>query len=125
MSIRYALPVAVFDIRTLTGILSVQFADGDEHYTELGRDEIKHPDKGEVIFADETGLVYARRWCWRQSLQSAARLDTTSAIIVVEAQHENAYTDIENAQSDLLDLLQQYVGREFDAAILNAARLSV
>src|SRR5579883_3562952 len=93
VSIRYALPVAVFDTRALQGIVTVHFADGSERYTTLGEAETDHPEEGEVVFSDETGLVIARRWCWRQSEQSAARLDTTAAIITVEAHHANARRD--------------------------------
>jgi DNA/RNA-binding domain of Phe-tRNA-synthetase-like protein len=118
VSIRYAMPVAVFDIRGLAGMITVRFADGTERYTELGSDEIKHPEKDEVIFADDTGLVFARRWCWRQSFQSAARLDTINAIIAVEAQHEGGITDVENAVSDLLELLKQFAGGEYQSDIL-------
>lgn len=124
VSIRYGLPVAIFDTRSLEGILTVRFAEGDERFTELGSDEIKHPETGEVIFADDTGLVFARRWCWRQSLQSAAKIDTSDAIIVVESQHEKGIADIKNAQSDLLSLLEKYAGGRYQSAILDARRLS-
>jgi DNA/RNA-binding domain of Phe-tRNA-synthetase-like protein len=73
VSIRYALPVAVFDTRALQGAVSVHFANGSERYTTLGQSEVDHPEPGEVVFSDETGLVIARRWCWRQSDQSAAQ----------------------------------------------------
>lgn len=124
VSIRYGLPVAFFDTRALTGSLTVKFSNGTERFTELGSDEIKHPDEGEVIFADETDLVFARRWCWRQSSQSAAQLETTNAIIVVEAQHDNAYHDIEQAQLDLLDLLEQFAGGDYQSVILSTDRLA-
>ena len=124
VSIRYALPVAVFDTRSLKGRLTVQFSEGTERYTELGSDEVKHPDGGEVIFADETNLVFARRWCWRQSLQSASKIDTTDAIIVVEAQHENNLDDIQQAQTDLLSLLESHAGGNYEAAILDKDRLA-
>lgn len=122
VSIRYGLPVAVFDTRSLTGMLTVQFAKGDERYTELGSNEVKHPEKGEVIFADETGLVFARRWCWRQSFQSAAKIDTTHAIITIEAQHIDAYADVEKAQSDLLELLGDYARGEFESGVLSVEK---
>src|SRR5437763_16900714 len=64
VSIRYALPVAVFDTRALQGTVTVHFADGSERYTTLGQTEVEHPERGEVVFTDETGLVIARRWCW-------------------------------------------------------------
>ncbi len=110
VSIRYALPVAVFDTRALQGTVTVHFADGSERYTTLGQDELDHPQPGEVVFSDETGLVIARRWCWRQSEQSAAQPDTTTAIVTVEAHHADARKDVEAALHDLLVLLHTYVG---------------
>jgi DNA/RNA-binding domain of Phe-tRNA-synthetase-like protein len=119
VSIRYALPVAIFDIRSLNGALTVRFAEGDEHFTELGSDEIKHPEPGEVIFADDTGEVYARRWCWRQSIQSAARLDTGEMFVTVEAQHDEGRADIDNAVADLQTLLSEYAGGTMQEAVLS------
>ncbi|MEO8973142.1 MAG: phenylalanine--tRNA ligase beta subunit-related protein [Ktedonobacteraceae bacterium] len=108
VSIRYALPVAVFDTRALHGTVTVHFADGSERYTTLGQDEIGHPEPGEVVFSDETGLVIARRWCWRQSEPSAAQFDTNTAIITVEAHHADGQKDIQAALRDLLILLHTY-----------------
>jgi DNA/RNA-binding domain of Phe-tRNA-synthetase-like protein len=125
VSIRYSLPVATFDIRDLQSPVSVQFATGTERFTPLGRTEIEHPEPGEVIFSDETGLVIARRWCWRQSAESAAGLDTQAAIITVEAQHVGGQGDIEAALHDLLALLPMYAGGDFKSGILGPDRLSI
>ncbi len=122
VSIRYALPVAVFDTRTLQEAVTVHFAEGTERYTVLGQNEVEHPEVGEVIFSDETGLVIARRWCWRQSEQSAAQAQTTDAIITVEAHHAEAHNDIEHALEDLLALLRQYAGGSYRFAILDTNR---
>jgi DNA/RNA-binding domain of Phe-tRNA-synthetase-like protein len=119
VSIRYALPVAVFDTRALSGAVTVHFSDGSERYTILGQDEVEYPEPGEVVFSDETGLVIARRWCWRQSEDSAARLETTSAIITVEAHHVGGSSDIEAALVDLLSLLTRYAGGTFSHEILD------
>lgn len=119
VSIRYALPTAVFDLRAIQGTLTVHFADGSERYTMLGESEVAHPESGEVVFSDETGLVMARRWCWRQSEQSAAQPDTTTAIITIEAHHSNAHRDIEAALNDLLALLNTYAGGNFTTNILD------
>ncbi|GAC1359869.1 MAG: phenylalanine--tRNA ligase beta subunit-related protein [Ktedonobacteraceae bacterium] len=120
VSIRHALPVAVFDTRSLTGAVSVHFASGVERYTTLGQDEVEHPEPGEVVFSDETGLVIARRWCWRQSEQSAAQLDTSHAIITVEAHHLNGREDVAAALAELQTLLGTYAGGVFISAILDA-----
>lgn len=119
VSIRYALPVAVFDTRALQPPLTVRFATGVERFTTLGEAEADHPAPGEVIFADEANSVYARRWCWRQSDASAARADTTAALITVEAHHAQARADIRAALDDLLTLLGEHAGGEHTATILD------
>jgi len=123
VSIRYALPVAVIDTRSLTGPLTVRFATGDERYTPLGQPDVtEHPTAGEVVFADDAGLVFAERWCWRQSDQSAARDETTAVVITVEAQHEGARPEIEVALADLLALLERHAGGHVISAVLDATQ---
>jgi DNA/RNA-binding domain of Phe-tRNA-synthetase-like protein len=125
VSIRHALPVAIFDTRTLHGALTVRYADGNEHFTELGSTEIIHPEVGEVIFADDSGVVYARRWCWRQSAGSSARTDTVNAIIVTEAQHANSIESVQQAVADLQELLQLYAGGTYQRGLIAGDHLVV
>ena len=121
MSIRYSLPVAVFDTSSLYGAIKVHVADGSERYTTLGQDELEHPEPGEVVFSDDTKLIIARRWCWRQSDQSAAQQQTTQAIITVEAHHAQAKEDVDAALDDLLSLLRTYAGGNFIYSRLDAS----
>lgn len=121
VSIRYGLPVAIFDTSKITGTVTVHYADGTESYKELGSEEIIHPEVGEVIFSDEKQMVVARRWCWRQSSTSAANELTSEAIVTVEAHHDQGSGDIENAIIDLRNLLVEHAGGEFESALLNAA----
>src|SRR5438876_8646460 len=125
VSIRYALPVAVFDTRTLQGAVTVHFADGSERYTTLGQEEAEHPEPGEVVFSDETKLVIARRWCWRQSEQSAAQQDTRQAIITVEAHHAEGKQDVDAALYDLLTLLRTYAGGHYISGRLDASNPAI
>ena len=100
VSIRYAMPVAVFD--------QADIASGAELFTDLGSTDIVHPDSGEVIFVDSEGVVSARRWCWRQSAQSATSTTTVDALIVVEGHHDTAGRDVESALTDLTSLLASH-----------------
>ena len=120
VSIRYALPVAVFDWRAVTGTVTVHRATGNERFTELGSQAAVHPEPGEVVFSDATGMVLARRWCWRQSAESAAQPDTTTALIVIEAHHADGPTDVANALADLRALLADYGGGHCHTAHLDA-----
>jgi DNA/RNA-binding domain of Phe-tRNA-synthetase-like protein len=108
VSIRYAMPVAVIDLAGITGVTTVQFATGSEEFTDLGSSASVHPEPGEVIFADEAGRVSARRWCWRQSAQSATTDATTEALFIVEGHHDAAAVDVKAAADDLTTLLGRY-----------------
>jgi DNA/RNA-binding domain of Phe-tRNA-synthetase-like protein len=120
VSIRYGLPVAVFATGALRGTVTVHFADGSERYSELGESAEDHPEPGEVVFSDETRLVIARRWCWRQSEASAAVEQTRECLMTVEAHHATGRQDVEAARRDLLALLREYAGGTATSAILGA-----
>lgn len=108
VSIRYGLPVAVFDQRSVTGGTMVRFAAGNETFTDLGSGQQEAPEAGEVIFIDDAGLVSARRWCWRQSAESAAGLASTDVLVTVEGHHDGAAADVRAAVADLEALLADH-----------------
>ncbi len=120
VSIRYKIAVAGFDVKALTGAVTVRFSNGTERYTPLGENVPQAPEKGEVIFADESDLVIARRWCWRQSDDSAVSEVARRAIFSVEGQHAGCMEDVKNASGDLLNLLKEHVGGEFNFALLGS-----
>jgi DNA/RNA-binding domain of Phe-tRNA-synthetase-like protein len=119
VSIRYGLPVAAFDLRQVQGPVTVRFATGDEWFTPLGETAAEHPEPGEVIFIDKAGLVVARRWCWRQSEESASREDTRAALFTIETQHEGGREQVAQALFDLEVLLEKYVTGIYQREILN------
>lgn len=125
VSIRYALPVAVMDMRGFQDGITVHFADGSEQFIELDTNEPEHPEAGEVVFSDTRKIVIARRWCWRQSAESAAREDTTDALITFETQHVGGKHDVARAGEDLLALLREYAGGEYAMTILTASQPAV
>jgi len=93
ISIAFAIPVAVFDLSKISGDLEVRHADGSESYLTFSG-EVEHPEPREVIFADTAGQAHARRWTNRQSGLSAVREDTRSVLIVTEALHGSAASDV-------------------------------
>ncbi|MCE2470820.1 MAG: hypothetical protein J4G18_02780 [Anaerolineae bacterium] len=125
VSIRYGLPVAIFDTRQIAAPITVHYSNGSELYTELASGEAMHPEPGEVVFSDENKMVVARRWCWRQSATSAANVGTTEAVITVEAHHSGGGSDIESALEDLSELLEAYAGGSYESAVLDAGNPSI
>lgn len=124
VSIRYRLPVAILDTARLDGQVCVQFSNGDEEFIPLFSDQAEHPVKGEVIFRDSSGVVAARRWCWRQSDESAARNGTKDFMVITEGLHAAAENDIQAALADLTGLFSQFVGGEYGSGIIRPGELS-
>ncbi|HMD94241.1 MAG TPA: phenylalanine--tRNA ligase beta subunit-related protein [Trebonia sp.] len=93
VSLAFAVPVAVFDIAKISGRLEVRYAAGDEDYLTFSG-QAEHPSPREVIFADQAGQVHARRWTNRQSGLSAVQYSTATALIVAEAMHDSAPSDV-------------------------------
>lgn len=105
LSIRYAMPVAVIDRAGIRGGVTVRTATGHEPFSDLGSTGDTTPVPGEVVFVDEAGVAAARRWCWRQSAQSAVGASTVDALIVVEGHHDTAEADVAAAADDAEALL--------------------
>ncbi len=125
VSIRYALPIAVFDTRLLTLPITVHFAEGNEKFLPLGVPEPENPQPGEVVFSDEEKRVVARRWCWRQSDDSAARQGASDVLITIEGHHAGVKDEIEAARNDLISLLDTFSSGNHIAATLSANQPSM
>lgn len=118
VSIRYALPVAMIDLDGITPPLYARFAAGDERFQDLGDGADETPAPGEVIFAQADGTVHARRWCWRQSVDSAAGPDTQNLLVTIEAQHAGGGADVSAALRDIQALLAEAYGVSSHGAML-------
>ncbi|MQY05100.1 B3/B4 domain-containing protein [Actinomadura macrotermitis] len=112
VSLAYAIPVAALDVARISGDLEVRHATGDEEYRTLAG-EPEHPEPGEVTFVDAAGHAHARRWTNRQSGHSAVRDTTRTVLIVVEALHASAATDV----PDLLAALSDALGDVWPATV--------
>jgi DNA/RNA-binding domain of Phe-tRNA-synthetase-like protein len=93
LSLAWGLPVAVFDLAEVDGFLEVRRAQGSERYLAFGGEE-ERPAAGEIIFADASGNVHARRWTFRQSRLSAVRPATQRVLVVSEGVHPTAAADV-------------------------------
>lgn len=105
-SLAFAIPVAVFDVEKINGILNIRHADGDEIYETFGGNT-ESPEQGEIIYADDDRRAHARRWTNRQSGWSAINSETKTALIVTEALHETAQQDTDKLINSLMTTLKQ------------------
>ena len=113
----------MFDLASIEGGLTVRSAGGTETFTDLGSGSVESPEAGEVIFIDDAGHVAARRWCWRQSAESASGEGATRVLVTVEGHHDDALRDVEVAVGDLERLLREHAGAtRIERDILDAQR---
>jgi DNA/RNA-binding domain of Phe-tRNA-synthetase-like protein len=123
VSIRHRIPVAVIDADRVAPPVMVCTAKGDERFDDLGGTEGAHPEPGEVAFVDAEGVVAARRWCWRQSHDSAVGPATTRALIVAEAHHGGAAEAVAAAVTSVRELFAAHLpAAEVASALLGPDR---
>jgi DNA/RNA-binding domain of Phe-tRNA-synthetase-like protein len=118
VSLAFAIPVAVFDVSKITGALEVRYAAGDEDYLTFSG-EVEHPGVHEVIFSDAAGQAHARRWSNRQSGLSAVRNPTAAALIVAEAMHGSAPSDMPELTTVLAGEVDALWGRTPAVTVLS------
>jgi DNA/RNA-binding domain of Phe-tRNA-synthetase-like protein len=121
VSLAFAVPVAVLDAAEIAWPLEVRYAAGDEDYLTFGG-EVEHPSPGEVVFADRAGQAHARRWTNRQSGRSAVSAATSTVLIVAEALHEGAPSDVPELIKTLTAEISQTWPAPPRAAVLTAAQ---
>jgi DNA/RNA-binding domain of Phe-tRNA-synthetase-like protein len=125
VSVRYGMPVAIFDQAHIADSTIVRFATGEERFVDIESTDSVAPQPGEVIFVDCDNIVMARRWCWRQSAASATSQDTVEALVVIEGLHETAREDVESAVADLTMLFASHQrGSLTESCLLSATKTS-
>ena len=97
-SMKAAIPIAAFDIARIKDGITVRPASGTEIYTTF-QGEIENPAEGEIVFADAEGQAHSRRWVYRQGAASVVRGGSDSILIVAEAMHGDAATDLETLEA--------------------------
>lgn len=106
ISIKYILPVGAEDLDKMQGDLELTFASGSEDYIPLGEQENDPPQKGEVIYRDDLGVI-CRRWNWREGDRTKITKDTKNAVVVLES---IASIPIKEAVEELANLIKKYCG---------------
>jgi DNA/RNA-binding domain of Phe-tRNA-synthetase-like protein len=100
VSVRHQIPLGGEDLTRYTGVPRLVRATGSEPFETVanGTVVIEHPDPGEVVWCDDTGVT-CRRWNWRQARRTRLSDDTTTALFILDAldpmtdQHVQAASD--------------------------------
>ncbi len=117
ISLKYLLPLGADDLSNITSDIKLTFANGTEQFQALGTDEIRNPERGEVVYKHNNDIL-CRRWNWRESDLTKITKDTTSAILYAET-----LTGDQKKLTEALHELQQLIGGE--VFILTADKNSI
>jgi DNA/RNA-binding domain of Phe-tRNA-synthetase-like protein len=85
ISVQYVLPVGGEDLDAYQGAARLVRATGDEPFDTVagGEPAVDHPDAGEVVWRDDSGVT-CRRWNWRQCVRTRITESTVNALFLLE-----------------------------------------
>ncbi len=108
VSIRHVLPVGGEDLDHITSDSTLRFATGDEPFSLIsgGEDVIEHPEPGEVVWADSSGVT-CRRWNWRQCRRTQLTETTRNAYFVLDSVAPFSLDALNGAGDELVRLLEE------------------
>lgn len=117
-SLKYRIPCGGDDLDKISGNPCLKFSDGTEKYTPFNsQNEIEHPVKGEVIYADDE-KVMCRKWNWRQGDQTKITLETKNVLINVDGLAPVPRSTIIEATETLANIIKEQCSGEVNCKYL-------
>lgn len=85
VSVRHELPIGGEDLDAYDGPARLVRAGGAEPFDTIkdGAAVVEHPDPGEVVWRDDSGVT-CRRWNWRQCVRTRIAESTKNALFILE-----------------------------------------
>jgi DNA/RNA-binding domain of Phe-tRNA-synthetase-like protein len=109
VSIEHVIPIGGEDRDKLTSDLVLTLADGTEPFDtrRSGESVIDHPDAGEVVWKDSTGVT-CRRWNWRQCERTGILPGTARGYFVFDCLPPFALTEARTAAQRFIGLIKEF-----------------
>jgi DNA/RNA-binding domain of Phe-tRNA-synthetase-like protein len=103
VSVLHQLPLGGEDLTRYVGAPRLVRASGTEPFDTVadGADVVEHPEPGEVVWCDDTGVT-CRRWNWRQARRTQLTEDTTTALFILDALEPTTDDALRAAAEDLV-----------------------
>jgi DNA/RNA-binding domain of Phe-tRNA-synthetase-like protein len=117
VSLRHLLPCGGEDLDAIRGDLRLTVAQGGEPFVPLGAAEDDPPAPGEIVYADDAGIV-CRAWNWREADRTTLTPATTRAILVIEALPPRTRDNLRAACDELATRVSETLGATCQVALL-------
>ena len=122
--IKHMVPLGGDDIDKVDGDITLKYAEGNETFQELNKEEVKNPKPGEIVYADDKEIL-CRRWNWRECDKSKMTETTKNAALVIEGLPPFTKENIEEISKELAQLIEKYCGGEIQIFIVNKERSEI
>lgn len=108
VSVLHQVPLGGEDLDRYAGPPRLVRATGQEPFdtTAGGETVVEHPDAGEVVWCDDSGVT-CRRWNWRQAKRTQLSDSTTAALFVLDALEPLVDDALDAAADDLIAHLRR------------------
>jgi DNA/RNA-binding domain of Phe-tRNA-synthetase-like protein len=108
ISVIHQVPLGGENLNAYDGSPRLIRAAGDEPFdtTANGETVVEHPDAGEVVWCDDTGVT-CRRWNWRQGRRAQLTDETTAALFILDALAPMTADELTAAGHELVTQLRQ------------------
>jgi DNA/RNA-binding domain of Phe-tRNA-synthetase-like protein len=116
--LKYVVPVGGEDLDKCEGEIELMYASGDDKFMEIGGIENNPPEKGEIVYKDDAGVL-CRKFNWKEADRTKLTEDTKNAVIVIEVLPPISRETLEKAVSEFKDLVQKYCGGTSESFILD------
>ena len=121
VSLKYLVPAGGEDLDEIRGDVELTVAQAGEAAIRLiGERDERAPKRGEVIYKDAVGTI-CRRWNWREAERTKLTGDTRNALLVIEALKTEDRGLLEEAASEMADLIKVHCGGSARTGILDKA----
>lgn len=116
ISIVHRVPIGGEDLDRYDGAARLVVATGGEpfHTTSDGQPVIEHPEPGEPVWVDDSGVT-CRRWNWRQTNRTAIDQHTTRVGFIIDSLDAPDHSGAARAAEQLATLLPGAVTRTIAA----------
>ncbi len=117
ISILHRVPIGGEDLDAYVGPAQLVLATGDEefHTTANGEPVVDHPDPGEPVWVDGSGVT-CRRWNWRQTTRTAIHAHTRRVGFIVDSLDAPDHHGARHAADQLAELIRNVTTRTINAA---------
>ncbi|MFF2847862.1 B3/4 domain-containing protein [Streptomyces sp. NPDC058001] len=109
ISVAHLVPVGGEDADHIDGGMRLVRATGDEEFPTAagGESVIEHPEPGEVVWRDDSGVT-CRRWNWRQGVRTRLTEESVSALFLLESLSPMPVSDVAAAGAELAELVEKF-----------------